>query len=1086
ARLTSDFAVVDDPRGEPYTLTLDQPLPLLQGQALYLRLLTSGGVLTFSGSAVANETDYDYGLPFRVAGYDGFGGIYRGDLNLQVYWDDNADKLARFQSALDQADFIFIPTNHQYGQITRLPERYPLTTAYYRALLGCPQGQDIIACYRQAEPGMYQGELGFELAATFESYPSLGSWTINDQSAEEAFTFYDHPKVLIFRKTADYDPACVQAILGSVDLAGVIHMLPGQADDYKSLTLPLDRLAVQQAGGTWSQLFDYDWLQNRYPLLGLLLWYAFLLALGWAVYPLLRIALPGLADRGYPFARLAGMLLLAYLPWLAGSFEIPYSRLTIGIVFGLILLAGAGLAYTQRAELRREFKEKGVYFLVLEGFFLALLVIDLLIRIGNPDLWHPAKGGERPMNFSYFNAVLRSVTFPPYDPWFAGGYINYYYYGYVIVGTPVKLLGIVPSIAYNFILPTLFAMVGAGAFSIGYNLLYRRQPGANGSSSRPAAWLPLLGGMAASAGMVLLGNLGILRMYIWGAQRLIVPDSAAIARGNFLERTLWAIQGMIKSVMGEKLPYGAGDWYWFPSRVIPAPGDVEPITEFPLFTFLYSDLHAHMMALPLTLLVIACALSFVLALRHASHRPVRELVPALVFAALVIGALKPTNTWDLYAYLPLGALALGYALWRYWPVDGPRWGLPPGLLRPLYALLGMTVLVGLSLLLYQPFSHWFAQGYSEIDNWKGSHTPLTSYLAHWGLFLFVIVSWLAWETRQWMASTPASALGRLRPYQFWIEIGLVLLVAAALALGIMGIRIVWLALPLAAWSGILVLRPGQDEMKRAVLFLVGTALALTLVVELIVLSGDIGRMNTVFKLYYQAWTLLSISAAAAFGWLLPEFRRWTEGWRTFWLAAGGALLAIALLFTFLATSDKMRDRWVPGIPHTLDSLDYMQYASYGNYGVTMELAEDYRAIHWLQENVIGSPVIVEAAPAGVQYGWHSRMTIYTGLPGVIGWEWHQIQQRVLDSNAVRARGQEVDQFFNTTDLSLAQDFLAKYSVRYIIVGRLEWAKYTPTTEDTANGLLKFEAYEGRLWQEVYRDGQTVIYEVIPADEEAVP
>ena len=108
---------------------------------------------------------------------------------------------------------------------------------------------------------------------------------------------------------------------------------------------------------------------------------------------------------------------------------------------------------------------------MVEGLFLSFFVFDLLIRLGNPDLWHPAKGGERPMDFSYFNAVLKSTTFPPYDPWFAGGYINYYYYGFVLVGTPVKLLGIVPSIAYNFILPTLFAIVATSAFSIGWNLL---------------------------------------------------------------------------------------------------------------------------------------------------------------------------------------------------------------------------------------------------------------------------------------------------------------------------------------------------------------------------------------------------------------------------------------------------------------------------------------------------------------------------------------------------------------------------------------------------------------------------------------
>ena len=77
------------------------------------------------------------------------------------------------------------------------------------------------------------------------------------------------------------------------------------------------------------------------------------------------------------------------------------------------------------------------------------------------------------MDFSYFNAVLKSTTFPPYDPWFAGGYINYYYYGFVMVGVPVKWLGIVPAIAYNLILPTLFALLALGAFSMGWNLLFR-------------------------------------------------------------------------------------------------------------------------------------------------------------------------------------------------------------------------------------------------------------------------------------------------------------------------------------------------------------------------------------------------------------------------------------------------------------------------------------------------------------------------------------------------------------------------------------------------------------------------------------
>ncbi|NOY97828.1 MAG: hypothetical protein GXP40_01315 [Chloroflexi bacterium] len=1066
AYANADFGPRSDPHGDGYRLKLDPPATLVKDQIYFLRMETTGGALTLAGAAPINETSWDDGLPLRLEGYDGFGGIYQTGLNFEMYWDDNADKLTRFTTTLDQGEYIFISSNRQWATTTRVPERYPLTTAYYRALIGCPPEMNVITCYNVAKPGDFQGQLGYELAAVFESYPTLeipgmGTWQVNDQFAEEAFTVYDHPKVLIFQKRADYDPAQVQAILGAVDLSHVVHLTPRRAGSYKDLMLPADRLAAQQAGGTWSELFDTDALYNRYPVVGLVLWYLFVFVLGVFMYPIVRLAFPGLADKGYPLSRALGLVLLAYFPWLLGSLGIPYSRVTIGIVFGAIVLIGAVLAWRQRDELRAEFKSKKKYFLTVEFLFFAFFLFDLLIRIGNPDLWHPSKGGERPMDFSYFNAVLKSTTFPPYDPWFAGGYINYYYYGFVLVGTPVKLLGIVPSVAYNFILPTLFAMVGMGAFSIGWNLV----AGSRFKVEDDAADLPtfnpkLVAGLAASAGMVLLGNLGMVRAVYQGLQRIVDPV-AHTTQASIFKHMWWAMQGFAKMLNGAVLPLGRGDWYWFPSRVIPAPGDVEPITEFPLFTFLYSDLHAHMIVLPLALLAIAWALSFLLARRDGKWSPM-QIGFELAIGGLIIGALRPTNTWDMYAYLPLAGLVVGYALWRYADKDD-GW-------RVVLALVGIAALAFLSMFFYEPYTQWFGQAYGKISRWTGTHTPIWSYFTHWGLFLFVIVSWMWWETHEWMANTPVSALNKLKPHRLLIEALAAIFLAALLALAFLKVQIGWLALPLAVWAGILVLRPDLPDGKRLVLFMVGTGLLLTIAVEVIVLVGDIGRMNTVFKLYLQTWTLFAVSAGASLGWLLPEIPKWRPNWRTGWQAVGVVLLVGAGLFTLLGTLDKVRDRVAPDAPHSLDSMAYMEYARYWD-AEEMDLSQDYNAIRWMQENVQGSPVIVEANTP--EYRWGSRYTIYTGLPGVVGWNWHQRQQRALVSpDLITGRIDEIKEFYTTSDPAAAKAFLEKYNVRYIVVGQLERIYYPGA------GLTKFESLDGTLWQEVFRDGETAIYEVL--------
>ena len=787
-----------------------------------------------------------------------------------------------------------------------------------------------------------------------------------------------------------------------------------------------------------------------------MLWYVFIFLLGLIAYPITRLALPALGDKGYPVSRFVGMLLLAYLSWLISSIGGSYTRTTIGVVFAILAAAGISLGLRRKDELIAEWKSNRRYYLIVEGLFLAFFIFDLLIRLGNPDLWHPSKGGERPMDFSYFNAVLKSTSFPAYDPWFEGGYINYYYYGFVIVGTPVKLLGIVPSISYNLILPTLFAMVALGAFSVAWNLVEKDE-----TSS-------LISGLSASFLTVVLGNLGTVRMLFQGFQRMAAPGGT-IDDANVVQRWLWALKGFYLSMTGGSLPFGRGDWYWFPSRVIPAPGDVEPITEFPFFTFLYSDMHAHMIVLPLALLALLWALSLI---KSRAKMGRSSWLASFLLGGLVFGALFPTNLSDIYTYLLIGLAALTYVIWFHADIANMRWlpQLPETVKRLLIAGVSVVALVYLSYAFYEPYRAWYAQAYGAVDPWLGSHTPIWSYLTQWGLFLFIIVAWMTWETHEWMAATPVSALRKLRPYQILFELILAALIALLVYFLITDVSIGWLVLPLAAWAGILILRPGLQDVKRLVLFWVGTALLITMIVEVVVVRGDIGRMNTVFKFYLQSWILFALSAAAAFGWLLTEVHKWSPRWRNIFQLGVALLAGGAFLFTLSAATDKMADRMAPEAPHTLDSMTYMAYATYWD-GQDMDLSEDYRAIRWMQDNVQGSPVIVEANCP--EYRWCSRFTIYTGLPGVVGWNWHQRQQRALMSpNAVTDRVTEIGNFYIVNEPDIFLQFLKKYDVKYIVVGQLERIMYP-------DGVKKFEQYDGKYWHSVYRNGNTAIYEVLP-------
>ncbi|NHZ71655.1 MAG: hypothetical protein GWP17_01015, partial [Aquificales bacterium] len=863
-----------------------------------------------------------------------------------------------------------------------------------------------------------------------------------------------------------------------------------------AMMLTTAQQSVQQANGTFSEIFNVDGALSNNSTLAAVVWWITAVILGWLSFPLTYTVFRGLPDKGYVLARIFAQLFLSYFVWITASYGIlPNTRGTILIGLALLTLLSTLVLWRRWPEIKTFIRRNLKYFASVELLGVALFLIAILIRLGNPDVWDIIWGGEKPMDLSYFNAVLKSTTFPPYDPWYAGGYINYYYYGYVFVGVLTKLLGIVPTMAYNLILPMLFSFTGLGAFSIAYNLVqYGNQRTwikdlTAGAQSSIFNLQSLIAGLIAAVLAVLLGNLAEVGVVL-DAWYKAGNDAIATGIGG-IDTLLRTFDGALNMATGQPAPIYPGDWFWTATRAINYnPGEAAPITEFPFFTFLYADLHAHMISMPLQMLALGWAVSLALfkindlrltiedsdTNRQSSieNRQSAWWETALLWftGALTIGVLWPTNSWDWPTYLVIGVLAVFFHAYRQ---NGNKFSLP--VLGQ--ALLQAIILAALSALLFWPFRANFGSGYSSIKLWPGSYTNLTNYLSIYGLFLFFIIGYLLLEFRAWTKTWTFQGLVRWKTIGGLVMVTLFLFTFILMLLMLHGYAIAPVVLTLVVWAGLLGLRSGLAPERRIALILISASLALTLFVEFFVLEGDIGRMNTVFKIYLQVWLILSVVSGAASMWVWQAIRG-KQTARRVWQVALGVLVFAALLYPLLATSAKWNIRMNKEAPNSLDGMAFMEYVSYGDTNAsTVPLKYDYDAIQWMQRNIEGSPVIAEGhshnnSGFSPYRSITNRVAMYTGLPSIVGWDWHQRQQRaVLPGHLVSDRIDDVNRLYNTPDIYEAQALLDLYDVGYVYVGQLEETYYHP------DGLAKFArmADLGML-QEVYRNEGTVIYEVV--------
>ena len=721
-------------------------------------------------SVIANE-HWDDPLPLRVEGLDPFGNMFKGvptssDGELQMYAEDTPEKRGDIVKWLDASDYIVLSSNRLYLSIPRLPLRFPMTTKYYQWL--------------------FDGTLGFKVIKTFTSYPQLFGITINDDGAEEAFSVYDHPKVLIFQKTSAYSHDKLVSLLNGIDLSEVYRQKPIDYDmSHAAFQLHPQDAADDRAGGTWSDIFNPDDLVNRIPVV---VWLILLELLGVLAFPVTFAVFRGFADRGYAFAKALGILALGWGAWTLASYHLMgFSRESISIVLLALILLAIIAAWRQGRDLIRFVLGNLPLLLIEELVFFAFFFGFLLIRYGNPDLWHPYFGGEKPMDFTYLNSVIKTTWFPPYNAWFEGGYINYYYFGQLISATLVRFTGILPEVAYNLLLPMFFSLTALGAFGVAFNLVTAVAARSLSSAMIEARHdLKIVGravvaGLLAAVFVVVIGNLGEVGVLGDGLMKSGEPSSSQIP---VLGGALTILSGAMAWLFDGKLPsVPIGNWYWTSTRVIP-----DTINEFPFFTFLYADLHAHLMGLAYTLVALGSGLNAVLIRGRFKWYD-------LGVVALVLGALRAINTWDYPTYLALigGAMVIGCLADRFVAEEPqPSWserlrryiiwgviafiqimvvvipinaiGIKMTLDMIAYALmlsfgliLGWIVvggsfdprvltrvlgwrfmaLVALSVIFYFPFMDNYGTAYTSVTLWKDPRTSLPDYLVVHGIFLFM-------------------------------------------------------------------------------------------------------------------------------------------------------------------------------------------------------------------------------------------------------------------------------------------------------------------------------------------------------------
>ena len=710
-------------------------------------------------------------------------------------------------------------------------------------------------------------------------------------------------------------------------------------------------------------------------------WYLLALVLGAAAMPLTGRLFRRFQDRGWMFSKVTAIAVSGFLTWFLVAVKIIKFTTMTCIVVTLVCAAASLILYC---------REQKAGFECIPFAHLDLVYAEELLFFAAFLFWtyfagfHPAAyGTEKFMDYGFMEAMMRSKTLPATDLWYSQGKINYYYGGQYFAVFLTKLSGAKVELTYNL----MRTFVAGLAFAMPFSLVHQMVTDRLGKiRSRWKKALPSVTGILAGTSVSIAGN---MHYVIYGQ---IIP--------------------FIRKLKGEEVSS-----YWFPdaTRYIGFNPDVEDKTihEFPCYSFVLGDLHAHVVDIMFVLLLLGLLYAWMKKVRTTelsgesmSRRKFWKkqlLMPQLLATGALLGMFHWTNYWDFVIYF---VVTCGAAL--FMNIIGQkgkiRWALGVTAAQAAEILILATVII-------MPFTLQFdtsnmVQGIALAHH----HSLPHQLLVLWGLpgilTILFVVSLLIEKLRGAEQKSLYHLLTSIRlPDLFAVLMGL-------------------------------------------------CAIGLVLIPELVyvrdIYENGNARANTMFKLTYQAYIMFGMTMIYAI------FRLLVIGKNKIL-----KVLAFIGLFLFVWTCGYFGNSVHSWFGTVWKSSQYKGLNA--TAFLETDFPEDVNGIRWLKENISDAPVVLEAN--GDSYSEYERVSAMTGLPTIMGWYVHEWLWRG-DLADLNAKIEEIKEIYTSTDETRVKELLDEYNVSYIFVGSCERNKYGA---DLNNDLLK------GLGEVVFQDSEYPTY-----------